>query len=225
PVKKRRMRIVGLVLLTVLLVISSTLGMLRIFDSCLLGICPAMNLSTTNVSFTNGGSQKVQITNPGSADLLWSAFPRKSVSWLTLSPTGGTLAPGKATFFTITANAASLNNGEYNDFVAVTGQGVPTQDIGVSILVQTGLAAVQVKVSGTNFSYTQGLLQPASQKITITNNSGQTLTWFTQYSENTWLVVLPNHGTLKDGQSVDLSITANVQNLTPNGHIAMLTLI
>src|SRR5207245_11722519 len=63
------------------------------------------------------------------------------------------------------------------------------------------------------------------QKITIINNSGHPLSWFTQYSENTWLVVIPNHGVLKDGQSVDLTVTANVQNLTPNGYIARVTLI
>src|SRR5437763_11371792 len=91
---------------------------------------------------------------------------------------------------------------------------------------QTGLAAVDVQATGTDISLVQGKLQPASQKITITNRSGQTLSWLASFSENTWLVIttLDHDNALKNGRSDILLVTANTQNLPPNTYTVVLTL-
>lgn len=226
PTKKRRGRIILLLLLILLLITGGTFGTLRVVNPCLLGNCPplvaAIGVNTNQIMFSNSGSQTVQIRDTGTANLSWSVSPIISTPWLTLSPLNGTLLPGKVTPLTITASAAGFaSNGLYTAYVLVTGTGVSTpQYITVEMNVKTGLSAVEVTTSGTDFSLDQGRLSPASQKVTISNKSGQTLHWEASYSENTWLLLTPNQGMLGNGQSIDLKVTVNGQGLSPNGYDA-----
>ena len=223
--KKSPRRNALLVLLVLLLLASSVLGGLWFANPCTLGFCPVMTLSATTVQLNNSDTQQVTIHNTGNADLHWSAINQGHVPWLKLLPLNGVVAPGKTGAFTIVSNSSSEPNGHYETGVQVLGQGVQTQFIDVLMQVQTGLQAVKVQATGTDFTTNQGSLQPASQKITITNNSGQTLSWLISYSENTWLVVTPNQGVLANGKSAVLTVTANTQNLSPNTYVAKLAVI
>src|SRR5260221_6434577 len=217
PARKKTGRVIGLVLLVLLLLSGSVLGIVRFTNPCILGICPGMTLSTAEVDFVNNASQQVKITNTGTADLNWSTSLVGSAAWLKLSPPGGTLPPGKTTGFAISTNASGLPNGTDTASVRVSGQGVNPQDIQVKLTVKTGLALISVKVSDKNFSYSLGRLQPASQTITITNQSQQTFNWSIQYAEaNSWLVVAPDQGSLQGSASAVLKVTVNPQNLPPH---------
>ena len=92
---KNRGRNLLLALLALLLLSGTILGALRITNPCLLGSCPAMKLSTSEVDFVNNDSQPVTISNSGTADLHWSASNQGSASWLSLVPSTGTLPPSK----------------------------------------------------------------------------------------------------------------------------------
>lgn len=225
PRKKLSWRNALLVLLVLVLLASSVLGGLWFTNPCVLGFCPVMTLSATTVQLSNSDSQQVTIRNTGNADLHWSVMNQGHVPWLKLLPLNGVVAPGKTGTFTIVSNSSSEPTGHYETGVQVLGQGVQTQFIDVLMQVQTGLQAVKVQATGTDFTTNQGSLQPASQKITITNNAGQTLSWLISYSENTWLVATPNQGVLANGKSVTLTVTANTQNLSPNTYVARLAVI
>lgn len=227
PARKRPGLTALVILLALALVTGGVLGVMRVATPCLLHICPAMRLSATSASFTNDGSQAVKISDTGTADLNWSVEAMgKDTSWLSLSPKAGTLHPGTAGVFTIMATSANETKGDHTAIVKVLGQGVEAQDIFVDMNVATGLDAVKVTSTLKDFAVIQGVLQPASQKITITNKSGQEVIWSTSYSESTWLQVGPmTQGTLKNGQSVDLNVTANWQSLTLNSYITTLTIL
>src|SRR6266699_6258637 len=149
-------RIVRLALLVLLLLSGSILGVVWVNNPCLLGICPAMRLSTSEVDFVNSDSQPVKISNPGRADLHWSASIQGSASWLALSPSAGTLSPGETTTFNVSTNANALPNGINTALVQVSGQGLNPQIILVKLTVQSGLSQIGVKVSGKSFSYSPG---------------------------------------------------------------------
>src|SRR5260221_2089819 len=226
PARKKTGRVIGLVLLVLLLLSGSVLGIVRFTNPCILGICPGMTLSTAEVDFVNNASQQVKISNTGTADLNWSTSLVGSAAWLKLSPPGGTLPPGKTTGFAISTNAGGLPNGTDTASVRVSGQGVNPQDIQVKLTVKTGLALISVKVSDKNFSYSLGRLQPASQTITITNQSQQTFNWSIQYAEaNSWLVVAPDQGSLQGSASAVLKVTVNPQNLPPHTYQTSVSLI
>jgi serine/threonine protein kinase len=226
PAGKKTGRIVGLALLVLLLLSGSTLGLVRVANACLLGICPEMKLSTSEVDFVNNDAQPVRITNAGSADLHWSAAIQGSASWLAIAPSAGTLAPGSTTIFTIATNANTLPNGINTALVQVSGQGLNPQFILVKLTVLTGLSQIGVKISGKSFSYSHGSLQPASQTITITNKSQQAFSWSIQYGEsNSWLVVTPGQGTVNANASTALKVTANPQNLQSHTYQTSISLI
>ncbi len=223
--KKLPWRNVLVVLLVLLLLASSVLGGLWFTNPCVLGFCPAMTLSATSVQLNNSDTQQITIRNTGNTNLHWTAINQGHVPWLKLLPLNGVVAPGKTGTFTIVSDSSNEPTGHYETGVQVQGQGVQTQFIDVLMQVQTGLQAVNVQATGTDFTTNQGTLQPASQKITITNKSGQSLSWLISYSENTWLQVTPNQGVLANDKSAILTVTANVQNLSPNTYIAKLSVI
>src|SRR5262249_6404248 len=160
---------------------------------------------TSEVDFVNSASQTIKMYNTGAADLHWSASIHGSASWLTFTPSAGTLSPGNTTTIAITTNAGSLQNGVNTALVQVSGQGVNPQDILVKLTVLTGLSQIGVKISGKDFSYSHGVLQPAAQSITITNKSLQAFGWSIQYGEsNSWLVVTPDQGSINANATATL---------------------
>ncbi|MGZ3623760.1 MAG: Kelch repeat-containing protein [Ktedonobacteraceae bacterium] len=223
---KNRVRNLLLVLLVLLLLSGSIVGALRIANSCLLGFCPVMKLSTSEVDFVNNDSQAVKISNSGEADLHWSVSNQGGTSWLALAPSTGTLPPGKATTFTISTHAATMPNGTDTALVQVSAPGLNPQNILVKLTVQSGLSQIGVKVSGKIFSYNQGNLQPSFQTISITNKSVQNFSWSIQYSEsNSWLIVTPNQGSVDTNASTTLQISVNSQNLIPHTYQTSISLI
>ncbi len=223
---KNRVRNLILALLALLLLSGTMLGALRITNPCLLGSCPGMKLSTSEVDFVNNDSQPVKISNSGAADLHWSATNQGNASWLSLAPAKGTLPTGKSTTFTISTSANTMPNGIDTALVQVSAQGLNPQNILVKLTVQSGLSQIGVKVSGKSFSYSQGNLQPSSQTITITNKSAQNFSWSIQYGEsNSWLVVTPNQGSVFANASAMLKITVNPQNLIPHTYQTSISLI
>src|SRR6266566_3016156 len=223
---KNRVRNLLLVLLVLLLLSGSIVGALRIANPCLLGICPVMKLSTSEVDFVNNDSQAVKISNSGATDLHWNASAQGSASWLSVAPFSGTLPPGKTTTFTISTHAYALPNGTDTALVQVSAQGLNPQNILVKLTVQRGLSQIGVKVSGKSFSYSQGNLQPSFQTISITNKSAQNFSWSIQYSEsNSWLVVTPNQGSVHASASAAMKIAVNPQNLISHTYQTSISLI
>ena len=87
---KHRGRNLLLILLVFLLLSGAIVGAMRITNPCLLGTCPVLKLSTSEVDFVNNDLQAVKISNSGTEDLHWSAAAQGSASWLSLAPAMGT---------------------------------------------------------------------------------------------------------------------------------------
>ncbi len=64
-ISKNRRRNLLLALIALLLLSGTIFGALRITNPCLLGVCPAMKLNTSEVDFVNNNSQAVEISNSG----------------------------------------------------------------------------------------------------------------------------------------------------------------
>lgn len=211
--------------LALLLVLGGALGVVYSISPCSIGLCPAMALSASSISLLNNDQQSVSIQNTGVSDLRWSVSVVNNAPWLMLTPSSGMLAPGQKGSFTVKgspANAPSLTN---TAVLEVNAQGLPTRYISVTLSVKAGLNAIGVQASGTELALVLGSSQLPSLHITITNQSGQTLSWLASSSENTWLVVTPGDGVVSDGKSATLTVTVNPQGLTPNIYLTNLSLI
>ncbi len=221
PPRKRWGRVALLLLLALLLLGSGTLGAMRAFTPCLLGICPALRLNTTEVDFTNSDSQVVKISDTGTADLHWNVTDPANAPWLSFEPQSGMLSPGQVAALTIRTNASGLFSGIDTAQLEVGGQGVNTLPLVVKLTIQTGLSQVAVKATDTSFVYDQAGSHPATQTITITNKSDQSFSWYIEYKNfNNWLQVSPASDTLASGGTDIIKVTANGQGLQPDTYSA-----
>jgi Protein kinase domain/Viral BACON domain/MSP (Major sperm protein) domain len=226
PHKSKWRWVVGLVVLVLLLVSGGALGFVWGTTPCLVGVCPGMQVSTTDVNMLNDDTQVVHLTNTGSADLRWQVVQPNTFVWLTVSPGGGRVAPGASTSFTMTTHTAALQNGQYIAMVRVTGQGVAAQEVQVTLSVQRGLSQVTVASTGLSFLYDQGQLQPASQTITITNNSGHRFDFSIDSTENSWVQVTPQQGSLDNGQQREVKVNVVIVHpLDPNTNLATVSIV
>ncbi len=209
-------RLLLFLLLAFLLVSGGTLGALRVFTPCMLGVCPGLKLSTNIVNMTNSASQPVKITNTGTADLHWAIVPPQlGVSWLSYTPADGTLMAGKSTLLTITTDASHSQSSD-SAVLQIGGQGVNTQTIIVKLTVQTGLSLISATGSENPFVFDQSGLHPGAQTITITNGSSQSFNWYVSYKyANSWLQVSPEQGSVAAGGKGTLNVNANLQSLLP----------
>ncbi|HEX7736452.1 MAG TPA: kelch repeat-containing protein [Ktedonobacteraceae bacterium] len=220
----RWLRNLLLFVLALLLIAGGSLGFIRSQRPCWMGICPQIQLSVNQLTMTNDATQPVEITNRGTDTLNWNAFLGANVSWLSFSPAKGTLAPGKSARMIVKTNVDKLNLDPnrvflFTGIIDITGgSGVATETLQVTENVAKGLSAVNITMSGKpTFLYEQNKLKPGKQTITITNKSGQTLTWFTQYTDNNWLSVTPSQGSLANQKSATLTATVmNPQKLASN---------
>ena len=213
--RKKWGRLLLFLMLAFLLVCGGTVGALRVFDPCLLGVCPGLKLSTNEVDMTNSASQPVKITNSGTADLHWAIVASHKVSWLSYTPSDGTLVAGKTAILTITTDASQLQSGD-SAVLQIGGQDVNTQTIIVKLTVQTGLSLISATGSENPFVFDQSGLHPGAQTITITNSSSQSFNWYVSYKYvNSWLQVSPEQGTVPAGGKGILRVNANLQGLLP----------
>lgn len=216
PPRKQWGRLLLFLLLAFLLVSGGTLGALRVFNPCLLGGCPELKLSTNIVNMTNSASQPVKITNSGTADLHWAIVPPQlKVSWLSYTPSDGTIMAGTSTLLTITTDASHLQSSD-SAVLQIGGQGVNTQTIIVKLTVETGLSLISATGSENPFVFDQSGLHPGAQTISITNHSSQSFNWYVSYKYvNSWLQVSPEQGTVPAGGKGTLKVNANLQGLLP----------
>src|SRR5258708_5891070 len=71
-----------------------------------------------------------------------------------------------------------------------------------------------------NFSNTQGQPSPTGQVMTITNNGGGTLSWYSNVNilASSWLGTTPSSGSILPGQTGQVTINVNTSSLTPGNY-------
>ena len=112
-----------------------------------LGVTPSDGLTSTGVykGPFDPASIVYMVQNPGSTPINWTASSAQS--WITLSPTMGTLAPGASTTVTVSinSNAKSLMPNTYTDTVTfantTNGSENTTRSVGLTIAPAAGTAA------------------------------------------------------------------------------------
>ena len=166
-------------------------------------------------------SQTYTLSNAGGATLSWTAG--HTATWLTLSATTGTLAPGSNTTVTasISGNANSLAAGTYSDTVLFTnvtnGTGNTTRS--VSLTVNGAALSVSPATGLTSSGPQGGPFSPISQTYTLSNSGGDVLSWTASNTAN-WLTLSATAGTLSVGASTNItaSINANAKSLAAGGY-------
>jgi hypothetical protein len=198
---------------------------------------PASMAVTPGVNFNTSGpvggsfspnAQTYMIENTGGQALNWSAGD--NVSWLTLSQTSGSLAPGATASVqvAVNANANGLAAGTYNGTLTFTnetnGDGNATRTATLQALVPAALAVTSAG-GLTSSGDAGGPFSPSAKTYTLENTGELPLNW--QVSESaSWLSLSATSGTLAAGAtaSVTVSINTNANGLAAGTYNEVVTI-
>jgi len=145
----------------------------------------ALVLDSTGSSFFKGFSDtdnNADLDSDGVPDPveLWEnliSFSMDRVSWLSETPTKGTVATGKTTSVTVTADAEEMAVGAYRARLLVTSndRDEPVTTVPVTMNVLLGLPNIAVQPPSVNFGFVW-LGYPRTQIVTVSNDGYSTLT-------------------------------------------------
>ena len=192
-----------------------------------LGAAPlSVGFSTVQGQPVSSG-QTVLITNSGQSVLQWHTnVSQLATSWLSASPTGGTIKSGQTATLTILAVSTGLTPGTYNGQVLLNGadttgqlaSGSP-QTVAVQLQVSPPCALVQPSASALSFTAIQGGNSPATQSLTLSasGNCMWPLAWKASISPAApWLTLSSSTGSFgQGGLSNTLTIGTAIANLQP----------
>ncbi len=190
---------------------------------------PLLALSPTDLTFSvirgdnNPPGQNVTLLNNGGSTLYWQAREDNSgMSWLTVTPTQGTLSGEQTTQLQFNINSSTLPAGTYRTNVVIIATDGPGAQIqGSPQMITITLNVIQpctLQVSPTDLAFTASLLstRPSSQKLTV-NSSGTCsypITWkaVTDPASQRWLSLSNTSGS-DTGNGTILSVQVNTQNM------------
>ncbi|HUW84191.1 MAG TPA: PKD domain-containing protein [Phycisphaerae bacterium] len=180
-----------------------------------LSVSPADGLVSSG---TQGGpfsplSKSFTLSNGGQTAFNWSVA--KTQSWLTLSKSGGTLAPGGSDTVTVSINAQAngLSAGTHSDTVTFTnttnGDGSTTRPVTLTVNAPGSLSVSPA--DGLVSSGTQGgPFSPSSKTFTVSNGGQTALDWSVARTQS-WLTLSKSGGTLAPGGNDTVTATVNAQ--------------
>ena len=146
-----------------------------------------------------------------------------SAPWLTISPASGQLKGTASAVVSVSVNAASMSPAQYNGNLSfVTGRSTVTVMVQLTVQAHPSPASPIMGTSllSFNFSNTQGQPSPTGQVMTITNNGGGTLSWYSNVNilASSWLGTTPSSGSILPGQTGQVTINVNTSSLTPGNY-------
>jgi len=156
-------------------------------------------------------SQVYALKNTGGSIISWTAA--KTQSWVTLSPSSGSLAAGATTNVTVSinSNANALAAGSYADTLTFTnttnGTGNTTRGVGLDVLAPASLS-VSPATALSSSGVTGGPFSPGSAVYTLTNSGGVALNW-TAAKTQSWVTLSAASGTLGAGLSTNVTVSIN----------------
>ena len=158
------------------------------------------------------GSVLYTLTNPGGVPINWSAG--KTSSWVDLSATGGSLAPGASTTVTVSLNAGvnALAAATYNDTVSFTnltnGSGSASRSVSLTIN-SPGRLVVETVGDLLASGMVGGPFSPGSTIYTLSNPGGTPINW-SAGKTSSWVDLSAAGGSLAPGASTTVTVSLNV---------------
>jgi hypothetical protein len=160
---------------------------------------------------TQPATGSVTLCTDGSGTLTWQArWDQAKAPWLQLPQSSGTVQAPNQARVTINAVAGNLTAGTYSATITFIGvESNTTQAVHVSFTVQSG--CIKANLSRMSFVGTEGVSDPASQTIAVTN-CGLASNWSAKASTKdggNWLAVKPTQGALKANATGTATVTVS----------------
>jgi len=156
----------------------------------------------------NSPAAVIILTNSGKALLTWTLVNPNAVTWLKVSPAGGTLGPQATTnvILDFTAAVTNLAVGNYPASLEFSNRTSATVQF---VTFRLQVLPVLSVLPATGFTATGpvgGPFIPAAQDFTISNLGGTPAVWKVVAS-SVWLAVSPSSGTVAAGGQTNFTMT------------------
>jgi len=192
---------------------------------------PILNV-TPSTSFTPTGqaggpftpsSVNYSVANIGNVPISWAVS--NTSTWLTVSPSSGTLLAAGSTTVTATiiTSATSFSSGTYKDTLAFTntynGAGNISIPCNLNITAPAPVLSVTPATMFTATGSSGGPFNPSSASYSVANTGNLPMNWSVSNTTN-WLSVSPSSGTIAAGGSttVTATFTSNAISLTSGSY-------
>ena len=168
----------------------------------------------------------ITLTNFGTAPLTWALVNPKTVTWLSVSPTNGTLAPQAAVNLTVgfTAAATNLALGNNSASFSFTNSTAPVvQAVTFQLQVLPALSVQPAAFTASGLA--GGPFIGATQNFAVVNLGGVAAAW-KMVGTGSWFKVSPASGTVAALSQADftVSLTAAANKLKTGVYKATVTL-
>ena len=194
---------------------------------------PQLKLSTSHIDFEASNTQHaLTLMNAGGQQVNWQAGIDSNSSWLSISPTYGTLSKQDTATATITVHRSNLAVQAYTGYINFFQQGtnIPlTLKVTMSVtrlsatvtaspspiptVGPSPLPAMAISTNALIFNAIQGN-NPAQQAFTLSNPGNAPLNWAItgDANANSLLSISPKSGNLPSGSSTPITVTPNVSS-------------
>jgi hypothetical protein len=161
------------------------------------------------------------LQNSGEGRLKWTAS--STASWLSVSPTSGSLNKSESTELSVSVSLSGLIAGTYTGKITVTDPAASNSPQSCTVTLQL-TASPRLTLNPTSLSWTApaGGAKPADKLLTVQNSGGGTLNWTATYSPS-WLSGSKGVGSLSAGASDPLTISVNTVGLAAGSHPGTIT--
>ncbi len=203
---------------------------------------PVMKVSPLNLNFSTtlgqsgAPAQTVSVANTGPSTLVWSTAVSNSTgaSWLTTSPTSGTVAPQQVGNTVVNVSTNGLTPGVYSAQLVIIGKnqaGATASDspqtINVTFTVAMPCTISTLSSNTLSFSAVQGGNNPSPSQVSFTasGNCNWPLKWNAAANTSaTWLNFSPSSGSLStSGQSATITVTPTIAGQVPGVYSVPIT--
>lgn len=192
----------------------------------------AIAASPTSLSFSqsSGGaapaSKMLSISSSSASAMTFSVVPNGvsgGVTWLSVTPAGGTALGTAPVPVTVSVNAGSLQPGTYTGNISVISVGAANSPLNIPVTLTVGPAVtLTVPAAPLAFSYQIGNAAPASQTLSLSSAGGpvQFTAQAAATSSGNWLSVTPTAGTTP----ANLTVSVNPANLAAGNYTGTITI-
>jgi RNA polymerase subunit RPABC4/transcription elongation factor Spt4 len=192
---------------------------------------PSIGVSQSALNFSsllgaNPSPQSFSISNTGKGTLNWTIIEdQNGATFAPVSPSSGSLAPGKSTAITVNPSVARASVGTLTTNITVadsdSGSSVPKQRITVSIVMK-GQPRVALSLNAMTFNH-DSIINSSSQLLDISNSGTDTLNWTAQ-SSAPWLTGFTPSGSLSTGNDALIEVNCISSTMSPGTYTATLTI-
>jgi hypothetical protein len=178
-------------------------------------------LKFSTIQGTDPQPQTFSITDTGNAPLNWAITEdANGAAFAPVSPTRGTVSPGKSVTIKVTPKVARATTGVINAQITISdtdkGTSVLSQQVRVEITI-SNQAVISPSDTSLAFSHNSSVSN-STQLLVITNTGSAPLNWTLSQSLPSWLSVDIPSGTLPSKASTFVDVTCDSSGLSPGNY-------